>query len=736
MIIKKSKKDRNVSLSTIFFTVVLIFFSLLLFHDSIINLNVFKRFELMYLDKLFLSRDIQPNLKDSLDVILVLIKDETSQTLPDKFPFPRRYYAKAIENLNKAGAKIIGVDLIFDQESNKFDDSVLFSTISKYKNVVVGGKTDLASGDYSIKRNEENFNSIFFLADSSIGIVYIPSDEDGVYRRYYPFAKMPYQEVYAPSFAISMFNKAINGKGNSTPNLKENYFEINNQNYSLFDETTFLINYYGLAGNTFREIDISNILDDSTFKTREEIELGIDINLFDDPIAGLITENIFKDKYVIIGPGFTESKDMFPVSVAPKEMPDKNLMYGAEIHAHALQSLIDNNFINRIPKLIEAFIIALGSILTFAFSIFTKKINFRYNFINELIIFLFVGVLILLTHYASIYFFNKYNLLLPTISLITTYSFTYIGNTVYNYIQERKQKKFLSNMFSSMVSPEVLIFMQADPERLQLKGERKDATMFFSDLRGFTTISESVSPEELSKILNDYLTPMSNIILDYGGYIDKYEGDAIMADFGVPVWNDPDPNSHAWKCCWAALDQQKELLKVSKYFLTNYNVEIDARMGINTGIVAAGNMGSEKKFQYTVMGDAVNQAARFEPANKIFETHIMIGEPTYELAKDKIEARLIALLIVKGKTEPVKAYELLAKKGELSAEKEKLIKIFNEGWQLHAEQKFIDAIEKFNQCLIIDPSDGPSKTYKKLCEELIINPPAKNWCGQWIQISK
>ena len=149
-------------------------------------------------------------------------------------------------------------------------------------------------------------------------------------------------------------------------------------------------------------------------------------------------------------------------------------------------------------------------------------------------------------------------------------------------------------MFSSMVSPEVLIFMQADPERLQLKGERKDATMFFSDLRGFTTISESVSPEELSKILNDYLTPMSNIILDYGGYIDKYEGDAIMADFGVPVWNDPDPNSHAWKCCWAALDQQKELLKVSKYFLTNYNVEIDARMGINTGIVAAGNMGSEK----------------------------------------------------------------------------------------------------------------------------------------------
>jgi adenylate cyclase len=147
-------------------------------------------------------------------------------------------------------------------------------------------------------------------------------------------------------------------------------------------------------------------------------------------------------------------------------------------------------------------------------------------------------------------------------------------------------------------------------------------------------------------------------------------------------------------------------------------------------------MGSDKKFQYTVMGDAVNQAARFEPANKPFDTHIMIGGKTYEMAKDKIEARFLANMIVKGKTEPVPCYELLAKKGELSETKARVVQLFEEGWKLHAAKKFPQAIAKFDEALAVDANDGPSKAYKKICEGFLKSPPLDTWAGEYIQTSK
>jgi len=308
--------------------------------------------------------------------------------------------------------------------------------------------------------------------------------------------------------------------------------------------------------------------------------------------------------------------------------------------------------------------------------------------------------------------------------------------TLFRYITEQREKKKVRGMFSTMVSPDVLQYMEQGPDRFRLTGEKKMATMFFSDVAGFTTISESLSAEALAMVLNRYLTPMSNIIIQYEGYIDKYEGDAIMADFGVPIWSDPDPTSHAWKACWAALEQFDKLQEVSEEIKHEFGVDIDARMGLNSGEVSAGNMGSAQKFQYTVMGDAVNQAARFEPANKPFDTHIMIGEPTYELAKDKIEVRFLTSMIVKGKTEPVKAYELVAKKGEISDEKRRVIQTFEEGWHLHAEQKWDEAIAKFDECLSIDPEDGPSKTYKEICEDYKENPPEEEWQGEYVQTSK
>jgi adenylate cyclase len=307
---------------------------------------------------------------------------------------------------------------------------------------------------------------------------------------------------------------------------------------------------------------------------------------------------------------------------------------------------------------------------------------------------------------------------------------------VYDFLLSYHERRRIRQMFATMVSPDVLGYMQEHPERFRLAGERRQATMFFSDLAGFTTISEGLSPDDLAMVLNRYLTPMSDILLRHGGYIDKYEGDAIMADFGVPVWKDADPASHAWRACWAALEQMEALRALQPQFKADYGVDIDMRIGINTGTVSAGNMGSEQKFQYTVMGDAVNQAARFEPANKLFGTHILIGEETFQLAQDRIEARFIAALVVKGKTQPVNCYELLAKKGDLPETQRRIVELFEEGWRLHAERKFSEAMVKFDGALALDAGDGPSLTYRRLCETLVKEPPPVDWAGEFVQTSK
>ncbi len=167
-----------------------------------------------------------------------------------------------------------------------------------------------------------------------------------------------------------------------------------------------------------------------------------------------------------------------------------------------------------------------------------------------------------------------------------------------------------------------------------------------------------------------------------------------------------------------------------------YDVEIAMRMGVNTGFVSAGNMGSTQKMQYTVMGDAVNQAARFEPACKIFSVLIMIGESTYQMARDKIEVRKLGMLVAKGKKQAVGVYELLAKKGELDETMAKLVSEFEATWETYAKRGFAEAKRGFEDCLKIVPDDGPSLAYIERCEHFAENPPPEDWVGEWIQLTK
>jgi len=239
----------------------------------------------------------------------------------------------------------------------------------------------------------------------------------------------------------------------------------------------------------------------------------------------------------------------------------------------------------------------------------------------------------------------------PVISIYAAYIIT----AIYKFIQSTAERKKIRNIFSTMVSPTVLKVMEENPDLLSLTGERKAATTAFSMVFGFNKVTSSVAPDYLSKILSVYLTPTSEIIMDYDGYIDKYEGHIIMADYGVPL-DDP---GNAWKCAFSSVEQQLDITAFKYYVYVNYGVKVTTMLGYNFGYVSAGNMGSEKKMQYTVMGDAVNVGARFMPANLIYNTKVITGGSTYYKIREYAELRKLDRLLLKGKTTPTEIYETI-----------------------------------------------------------------------------
>ena len=270
------------------------------------------------------------------------------------------------------------------------------------------------------------------------------------------------------------------------------------------------------------------------------------------------------------------------------------------------------------------------------------------------------------------------------------------------------------------------------PDMLRLGGERKVLTAFFSDAAGFTTISEKLKPEELVELLNEYLTEMTDIILKYDGTVDKYEGDAIIAFFGAPISID----DQALKACRTAIEMQKKLKILREKWRSENKPELFVRIGLNTGPMVVGNMGSRTRMDYTIMGDAVNLASRLEGINKNYNTFIMISEETFRSAQDAIVARELDIIRVKGKSEPVKVYELIDTKEEADSQQLKILEIFQTGLEKYREKKWKEALDYFNQVLMLDKNDGPSLVYIQRCEEFIQDPPRDDWDGIFDHMTK
>ena len=250
-------------------------------------------------------------------------------------------------------------------------------------------------------------------------------------------------------------------------------------------------------------------------------------------------------------------------------------------------------------------------------------------------------------------------------------------------------------------------------------------TAVFSDVAGFSSISEKMEPDELVVLLNEYLSEMTDIVLKYGGILDKYEGDAIMAFFGAPL-DDPE---HTKKCCLMALEMQERLAELRREWQKQGKPQLRVRIGINTGPMVVGNMGSKVRMDYTIMGDAVNLASRLEGVNKEYGTEIIISQDTYEACREEIEVRELDSIRVVGKKEAVAIYELLCRKGELAPEKKAMLKLYVQGLNLYKNRQWDEAITIFGEIFDKDPDDGPSLTYLERCLDYRINDPGPDWDG-------
>jgi adenylate cyclase len=296
---------------------------------------------------------------------------------------------------------------------------------------------------------------------------------------------------------------------------------------------------------------------------------------------------------------------------------------------------------------------------------------------------------------------------------------TLVGAAVLNYAVEGRERRFLKGVFHHYLSPAVIDRILEDPGRLKLGGEEREITSFFSDVAGFTSISEALGPAGLVALLNKYLTEMTDLILDSGGTLDKYEGDAIIAFWNAPL-DEPD---HALRAARTALACRARLAEIGPELDNKFGRRLGARIGLNSGPAVVGNMGSTRRFDYTAIGDTINLAARLESAGKQYGVDLLAGEATVEKAGDAIVSREVDIIRVVGKTKPVRIFELIGEKGAVPETTARRLDLFRRGLVLFREREFGAAAAVFSGL----EDDPVASLYRDRCWTLTASPPPDDW---------
>jgi adenylate cyclase len=655
-----------------------------------------ENFELKAFD--LYSRYLNPKVAPE-NIIIVEVDQRSIDDLKKQgvtWPWPRQIYAPILEYMSEA--KAVFVDVLFTEPSSYGieDDEILSDSIKKAANVYL--PVFLSNRDKVISSDAKKFLKVIAVdGDGETKIEYstaiipldilrgeiagsgnvtISPDDDGVYRRIPLFFKL---DVFViPHFLIGYLIKS------GVVTLGNNNVYSQNTRIPLINGK-LILRYF--TGNPAFKV----------FSASEVLKSYLDTN---ESLVPPIKKDFFKDKYVFVGFTAPGLYDLKPTSV-------DSISTGVLIHATTLENLINREFIRPAPTIIVAAFVLLICFFTNYFVLKSHSLLLNLSlFIVSIILILLITILL----FKGLIYFQ---IIAPVISLVVSFTVA----VAYSYATEGKQRVLIENTLLQYMDKTVAEYLLDNPDLIKPGGMKRHVTVFFADIAGFTTISEVMSPEEVAVMLHKVLDSITKEIIENNGVIDKYIGDCVMAFWGAPLDSDRDELN----ACLAGLRSTQSIERINEEFRQRKLPDISVRIGIHTGDAIAGNIGSDRIFNYTVIGDSVNLASRIESINRYFGTRIIVSEDTIKMTEGAFFSRDLGVIEVKGKNLPVRIFELIGKKEDVNSDKIELVELYNLGLKFHQEKKWQDALEIFQKVLSRYGSDGPSEFYRGRCESIISN---------------
>jgi adenylate cyclase len=721
----------------------------------ILRLPVTEFIELKLYDLKFLYRGARP---PSPDIALVAVDDDSVKTV-GRWPWSREVIAKLLGRIKEAEAKVIGLDIIFAerqetaamtalqnlrrslahekscgpevlahlaQEERRADvDRRLAQVIGQgsptilgFFFVAVGGQTvaphlGQALGPKAIRAStynmvrwldrqtqrlplmgaqgvEVNLPEITEKASGGGYFNMIP-DPDGIVR-WLPLAVSYGPDIFAPLTLVTLqhYRQKV-PLGITLSRFGVEQIRLGREKIPVDRYGRMFINYLGPPG-AFPTYSAAQVLD------------------------GTIPKGALKDKLVLVG---ATAVGIFDLRVTPFS----GVCPGLEIQATVLDNILRRDFVYTPPS---AFMTTSGIILVIGL-IFGLLLP-RLSAVGAIAVTLVVAQAYIAVNYLAFRYFGlQLELFYPLLEMAGVYT----GITLQRFLAEERERVRIKKAFQSFVAPEVVNQIIRHPEKLRLGGERRELSILFSDIRGFTTLSETLEPEALVEVLHGYLNPMSEIVVKHGGTLDKYIGDAIMALFGAPL----DQPDHCQRACRTALEMVQKLRELDREWVEQGLPALKVGIGINSGQVSVGNMGSNRLFDYTAIGDNVNLASRLEGLNKFYGTEILVAGATVQHIENGFIFREVDLVRVKGKKHPIAIYEILG--GGAPEEKlTRFLDLYREGMACFREGRWSEGLKAFQAASELRPQDSLCLHYLQMTQKFSETPPGSDWDGITTMLEK
>ncbi|PRM92291.1 adenylate/guanylate cyclase domain-containing protein [Arcobacter cryaerophilus gv. occultus] len=667
--------------------------------------------------------------KTSNNVVIIDIDDSSIKEF-GQWPWSRNILSKIIENLTNSNISVVGMDIVFAEEDRTSPSLIAkklgikkelenydfeFAQVISTSPVILGYSFDIEDNNSSKnspqipaifieknKNSDENYlieafgttlNLLILQENSySSGFFNIIPDESGVIRSV-PLL-ISYNDTLYPSLALEII-RALN----DTQKVFVNYDENGVSNIQLGDFYIptdkfgrIFINYRG-PSKSFKYISAKDIYNNN-FKV-EDIE----------------------EKIAILGTSATGLYDL-------RATPYENVFPGVEVHANVIDNILQGDFIQKASYLDGLNIVSIFVLVFFVFFL----VSVTPFLLKPFIFILFFSIYVVFSYQVLFSYGLVLNIIFPLSSIILAFVFSIIIDFFYNI----KQEKAIKNKFASKVSKSVMDDILKNIDNNEFSAKNKEITIFFSDIRGFTQVSEQLKAKELIEYLNAYMEPMSSIIIKNQGTIDKFIGDAIMAYWNAPL----DVENHADIAVKASLEQLEALNELNRKFEKDKLPTIDIGIGLNSGEVIVGEMGSSLRSDYTVIGDAINLGSRVESLCKYYGSKLNITNFTKDKLKEKYIFRFLDLVKVKGKTQPVEIWQVLGS-GEAKDDLKNELENYHKAIEFYKESKFLDALELFRKLDNLENKTNKNiyKIYIKRCEEFIQTPP-KDFDGVYEHTTK